>query len=287
MKSAFVVILLLVIQTQVVEAGFVGEIVVAILAFLCSLPFISFLSFGMCDMIGGCEVDCPTLPPTQGDTECNENTALELVCSPAADCESSAASISLATIRSQAEMLALVYSTSLTAPPELVEQFVTSLGIIAVDHVYLKSIMESPYASLPWVPSEIFVAFTEEAKEEIAAGTYNSTELDQLNEELGPVEILDGSVYLYRFEKLYHPERLASMYETIPGIDGAEPNFVIGKSQTVVVNNEGTQFTFSVGWGDCPAGCLFWYSWSFCVDNNEETISQMDSGCGGSYSIDC
>lgn len=257
MKAALIVTLFLILAPT--AQGFAGEIVEAIVGFFCSLPLLSFLCSALRD-----------------DAGCNENTALERMCSPASDCI-----ISPETIRSKAEALALLHSTEPTAPPGLVEQFVTSLEIIAKDHAYLKPRMESPYAVFPWEPNEIFVSFTDEAKQELDAGTYNSTELDQLNEDWGVVEIelLYGATYIYRFDKLYNLERLASIYETIPGIKYAETNGLIGAGPRDLVNNEGTRFTFSVGWGDCPSGCISVFSWSFCVDNDEGTIIQMDNGC--------
>lgn len=62
---------------------------------------------------------------------------------------------------------------------------------------------------------------------------------------------------------------LCEKLEEIPGIIYAEPNGAIGDGNNIeiVINTEDNsiQYIFSVGWGDCPAGCISRHYWKFIV----------------------
>lgn len=68
---------------------------------------------------------------------------------------------------------------------------------------------------------------------------------------------------------LYIPA-LAELFARIDGVRYAEPNGFGGDSDDIraTVLTHGWQLDFSVGYGDCPAGCIHRHTWSFEVESS-------------------
>ena len=60
---------------------------------------------------------------------------------------------------------------------------------------------------------------------------------------------------------------LARELEKIPGINYAELNAYIGDGNNITasINPDKIIFTYSYGWGDCPAGCISRHFWEYYV----------------------
>lgn len=69
----------------------------------------------------------------------------------------------------------------------------------------------------------------------------------------------DSSINLYALT-----ERL----EKIPGIINAELNGYIGDGNNIeaAITDNSLEYDFSIGWGDCPAGCISRHYWEFVVN---------------------
>lgn len=65
---------------------------------------------------------------------------------------------------------------------------------------------------------------------------------------------------------------LGKRFEKINGVIYAEPNGVDGDGNNITANIETdyVKYEHSVGWGDCPAGCICRHYWIFYVKYNGE-----------------
>ena len=60
---------------------------------------------------------------------------------------------------------------------------------------------------------------------------------------------------------------LASLFKSADGVNHAEINGFLGDDDNITAedNRSHLEFKFSVGWGDCPAGCIQRHFWKFNV----------------------
>ncbi len=60
---------------------------------------------------------------------------------------------------------------------------------------------------------------------------------------------------------------LSELFEEIEGVRYSEPLMWMGGSNDIraVLLNGGIQYTFWIGWGDCPAGCISNHYWEYVV----------------------
>ena len=60
---------------------------------------------------------------------------------------------------------------------------------------------------------------------------------------------------------------LAALFEPVDGVGYSEPNGYAGDGNNITALDEEShwEYTFSVGWGDCPAGCISRHYWNFNV----------------------
>lgn len=60
---------------------------------------------------------------------------------------------------------------------------------------------------------------------------------------------------------------LASLFRQADGVNYSEPNYYNFYRDDITAEDNGShwEFTFSVGWGDCPAGCIKRHFWKFNV----------------------
>jgi hypothetical protein len=76
-----------------------------------------------------------------------------------------------------------------------------------------------------------------------------------------------GEVAVLRAARPLHVAALATRFEPIPGVIWAEPNGAIGDGNDIRArrHGDGWRLDYSVGFGDCPAGCINRHTWSFAV----------------------
>jgi len=63
----------------------------------------------------------------------------------------------------------------------------------------------------------------------------------------------------------FRPERL--LFSPIAGVRYAQPNALMGFDNAILASRQdgGWRLDYQFGWGDCMAGCIDWYAWSFFV----------------------
>lgn len=76
----------------------------------------------------------------------------------------------------------------------------------------------------------------------------------------------DHAVALFS-ENPVNIKALASLFGPINGVRYSEPNSFAGDSNNITAEDKEShwEFTFSVGWGDCPSGCISRHFWKFSV----------------------
>ncbi len=65
-----------------------------------------------------------------------------------------------------------------------------------------------------------------------------------------------------------NPTALIHLFEVIPGVNFAELDGVFGDGDNIQLQETLTgdvEMTYTVAWGDCPAGCIFERNWKFLV----------------------
>jgi len=80
-----------------------------------------------------------------------------------------------------------------------------------------------------------------------------------------------GHVTLFS-EKPLNVRYLLRLFDEIPGVTYAEPSGLIGDGNYITARMESShiKFRFFMGWGDCPSGCLYGYSWEYTVSYGGE-----------------
>ncbi|MCP4574097.1 MAG: hypothetical protein GY838_17185 [bacterium] len=177
-------------------------------------------------------------------------------------------------------MLALEVSGELEAPPALVTQIGLDLAAIKAAYPVVADIHVFPR----WEPGYLFVGVTEDALADWHAGTY--AEMDSLNAEYGPVTVETWSIIDalgIRFATPYHPEVLADIYETIPGVRYANPSSPRGDGSDIF--SPGLPlYTAMYGEGDCLSGCTYEEFWEFSVVGGSVVL--LDHYIGGVTNVD-
>ena len=76
-----------------------------------------------------------------------------------------------------------------------------------------------------------------------------------------------GSCALLASMRALNMYALAPCFQGIPGVRYAQPNYLMGDGSTIHASREagGWRLDYALGWGDCPAGCTGWHTWSFLV----------------------
>ena len=65
---------------------------------------------------------------------------------------------------------------------------------------------------------------------------------------------------------------LGNIFERISGVNYAEPDKAIGDGNYIKAQIESSyiKYIFSIGWGDCPAGCIHRHFWEYTVSYKGE-----------------
>lgn len=79
-----------------------------------------------------------------------------------------------------------------------------------------------------------------------------------------------GSTFRISTTGNYNMNPIVDTIETFAGVVFSDVKSHIGGGDRISyrTQNGNRIFEFTKGWGDCPAGCILWYSWSFSVDEN-------------------
>jgi uncharacterized repeat protein (TIGR01451 family) len=166
-----------------------------------------------------------------------------------------------------AELLAMEISGALLPPLSLYNQIHDDLTAIRQAYPQMNSISHRPR----WVPGRLLVGLTPEAWEQFQRGDYHAW--DDLNDQYGPVDIIPFNwmpAVRLQFAERYNPEYLAPLYGAIDGVRYAEPDMTFGGSTDILVSLP--EYTFKMGWGDCPAGCIYNHYWDFIVVEGHVTL---------------
>ena len=172
--------------------------------------------------------------------------------------------------RREAEVFAAEIGGQLRPPQPLTQQIFNDLAAIRREFPLMNGISYRPRA----VPQVLIVRFATTTRAGIEAGLAS---LAPLNESLGVVEakpvifmtLTSFNFGLLRFGPIYNMDLLADLYEQQPQVIGAETDHFIGGGNTIRL--DGSVYTFTLGWGDCPSGCIHRRSWEFQVDRGQVT----------------
>ncbi|MFA6517945.1 MAG: T9SS type A sorting domain-containing protein, partial [Bacteroidia bacterium] len=74
----------------------------------------------------------------------------------------------------------------------------------------------------------------------------------------------------FKSDSFYNTRALAKAFEKIQGVSHTEPEFAIGDGNYIIdsIYNDHVELIYSLGWGDCPAGCINRRFWKFNVYND-------------------
>jgi len=165
----------------------------------------------------------------------------------------------------EAETAALVLSGELIAPEALYQEMLRDLARVAAAFEQ-ETGTAAPLFEPPWVPGELLMQISREAKRQVRSGTF--TDLDDLNELYGLAEVdttlLALGVLHLKFKGRLHPGQLSAIYERVPSVVWSEPNLTFVFSSDLFLRrlDPGTSFLYWRGSGDCPSGCInneYWY----------------------------
>lgn len=79
----------------------------------------------------------------------------------------------------------------------------------------------------------------------------------------------DQFVFFFQSGDLLNTAALAALFNAIPGVQ-ADPDSSIGGGADITLDTVagGVTLTYSIGWGDCPAGCIYQRAWTFLVKSD-------------------
>jgi hypothetical protein len=136
----------------------------------------------------------------------------------------------------------------------------------------------------PWAPGSIIVGFDDVTARLVEAGLYK--EWDGLNqrfilEKANLSSIRYGMAFLEFSARKVHPKYIAGQYETLAGVEYAEPDYYTGDCSNIYVyipdydggifsgnlDSHTRYYLFRKGDGDCPDGCTINEYWLFSVDD--------------------
>ncbi len=182
----------------------------------------------------------------------------------------------------EAELVAMCLAREFVAPDELYNQVLNDLAAIRSTFSDEVPIVTQIGFTPPWEPSAVLVGFDEATASKVTAGEY--TAWDGLNEELSLISFnileLTGMAILI-FEGLLHPRCLCGLYDDLPGVEYAAPNFYMGDFSNVYarIAGGGITYLFYHGAGDCPSGCTEEDYWYFVFEQGQpELVGTREDG---------
>lgn len=186
-------------------------------------------------------------------------------------CVAGAEASTLASLDSveSAVILALELSPELLPPPDLVAALRADLTAINAYDDFFAQFRAVPNA----VPGYILVRLTDSAWSEYLAGQYHG--LDALNQQYGPVHIVVRSfikTLSLDFDQPYNPPALASLYAGATGVQYVSQNHLYGEPSMDIASTTLGRYVYTLGWDDCPSGCLNHQYWEFQVTGGAATL---------------
>jgi hypothetical protein len=188
------------------------------------------------------------------------------------------------------ELMALCVSGQATPPKELTNLFEADItNIRSQSYEEVSGFDATPDTGItftpPWAPGKISIRFDDKTAGLVASGQYK--EWDNLNSMFYikdiNLDLIDyGLAFLEFYKKSIHPKYIAEQYETLQGIDYAEPDYIIGDYSNIypyipayeitmseeTLNNNIRYYLFRKGYGDCPSGCIDSEYWLFSADKD-------------------
>lgn len=85
-----------------------------------------------------------------------------------------------------------------------------------------------------------------------------------------PLHALGWDMFVLNTSTPSNLHALGRRYESAPDVFHAEPNGIVGGASDIRAERDGDAWLliYSVGWGDCPAGCIHWHHWTFRVGDD-------------------
>lgn len=173
-----------------------------------------------------------------------------------------------------AELMAIYLSGELEAPLGLYVQISRELRAIRSRFGSEFGEIREINFKFPAPMDETMIAFDDTTAAKVDAGEYRAW--DELNERLNLVRMrrLYGSstTWVLYFDGTFHPVRLAEIYEELPGIERASPNWYIGDWPCIMprLTGGGITYLFRNAWGDeccCfTCGCEYSEYWYFTIE---------------------
>jgi hypothetical protein len=185
-----------------------------------------------------------------------------------------------------AELLALEISRQLLPPSSLYEQIHSDLTSIRAAYPAIASIHHQPL----WIPGELVGKLTAEAMAQFKKGDYHG--LDALSAQYGPIKIipLDNdpkdtlNFVTFKFSRWCNPECLTRLISAADGVWYAHSKWISDEGNRIEVSD--SQYTFSVGWGNCSLVCSYRHYWVFSVvDGLAQLVTEHGDPLLGDLSV--
>ena len=143
--------------------------------------------------------------------------------------------------------------------------------------------MQSVHVFPPYVMSTLLVAVDTNWQIPWLDGTLNTGDvyLDSLSDEYGLIDVhhdawwqFSTNLFTITFDAPAEMWRLGEVFQIHEDIAFAEPNVWGGDGDDIIgfQKNDSTYLAFSVGWGDCMAGCINRYYWMIRTSENDAVL---------------
>ena len=173
-------------------------------------------------------------------------------------------------------------TASVNIPQQLIDSFYSGLihifnckTITSVDTITkIRPVHTFPYVSLYYLWVHVDTSYTWTKQWENGFTFTGNDTIDSLLIEY-ELELESYSIYQMAILKAHKPlnmKTLGKMFEKISGVTYAEPEGFGGSGDDLEANLEllWIRYIFSIGWGDCPAGCINRRFWEYTVSDAGE-----------------
>lgn len=163
----------------------------------------------------------------------------------------------------------------------------TELTDTLFNYYSIHTFPDIPYSQIAMLVDTSYIWVKTYIQDSLISGNFKFDSITSLyNFKLKYVTYLTSSIYI-RIEssETLNLQPLVAAFESIDGIESAEPlNSWYGDGDDIEVtfSNDTSFIYFSIGWGDCPAGCINRYYWEYSVFN---CISKFERSYGDPITI--